>query len=193
MCHSEERRIMPSNSHCCSWFSLSLWARCDISHCLIKIDNIYESYESLRVNVLKWFELRERERERGKLSSKIDPDYLRDPTIRHLLSVLVSLYRLWRNLDSCLMAVVRWGESCSTHLNFSWLFIHLIVVLCLLIFPKWLDFPEWEACLKWKRLQCLECWTLYKRKSKSRKVAGLRESGGILKRSDRPEDTRIIW
>lgn len=83
-------------------------------------------------------------------------------TIEHLLLVLVSPYSLRRNLDSYPMAEVRWGESCSTHLNFSWIFIHLIVALCLLIFPKWLDFPEWEACSKWKEQQRLECLTLYK-------------------------------
>lgn len=49
-CHSEEREIMPSNPHCCSWSSLWLWAGCDISHCQVKIDNIiYESYETWRV------------------------------------------------------------------------------------------------------------------------------------------------
>lgn len=104
---------------------------------------------------------------------------------------LCLLCRLWSNLDGYLVAEVRWRDSCSTHLNFSWLFIHLIVVLCFLIFPKWFDFPEWECCSKWKGLQCLECLTLYK--SKSRKVTGLREWGGILKRSGRPEDTRVIW
>lgn len=60
----------------------------------------------MRVNVLQWFMLREREASYHQ--SEIDPDHLRYPMIRHLLLLLASLYRLWRNLDSYLME--RLGE-----------------------------------------------------------------------------------
>lgn len=127
-----------------------------------------------------WAE-RERERERVVISKvRLIPTTL-DTLQSGIFCWCLCLYRVWRNLDSYLMSEVRWGESCSTHLNFSWLFIHLIVVLCLLIFPKWLDFPEWGACSKWRGLQHLECLTLYKLSPKVGRLLALENQMGFWK------------